>query len=71
MDKLKDTCEKKYTLEVFDGQYGSEVKKTKYRVNWFNIYQTGIPEEEKSKYLKMSGHKIFQPHFIMTSWQEK
>lgn len=27
MDKLKDTCEKKYTLEVFDGQYGSEVKK--------------------------------------------
>lgn len=29
MDKLKDTCEKKYTLEVFDGQYGSEVKKTK------------------------------------------
>lgn len=46
-----------------------KLRKTKYRVNWFNIYQTGIPEE-KSKYLKMSGRKIFQHHFIMTSWQE-
>ena len=37
-----------------------KLRKTKYRVNWFNIYQTGIPEEEKSEYLKMSVCKIFQ-----------